>query len=284
MEPNTPIQTPQPQVVVNQTQPKSKTPALVCTLFGLLAAAGIGFGVYGMFFQPKPTCEPAGQTNTNETVADLSADEVKNLLNNTYKLGTRGYTYSDGLHMFLDNFNEDAKIVQLVYLSEDILGDPTDNDQEGTRTYNVSYETLNNRYHKLFGNSNDIEKKNYDLKNKTIGLVGLNYDSSQDKFAVVHKFGIGGKSMVAVFTKVINTSSMDNGVKATVAAVTIDTEPRETWEPFNGNHWMGTDNEKYNIVDISDEDLNKIYDSMKVYEFIFVKDDDGYKLTTITKL
>jgi len=156
MDPNnSSIQNP---VYVNQPTAKSKTPALACTLCGVLAVAGICFGVYGMFFQPKPTCEPAGQS-TNEIVADLSADEVKNLLNNTYKLGTRGCTYSDGLHMFLDNFNEDAKMVQLVYLSEDILGDPTDNDQEGTRTYNVSYETLNNRYHKLFGNSNDIEKR-----------------------------------------------------------------------------------------------------------------------------
>jgi hypothetical protein len=283
MEPNTPIQTP-PQVVVNQTQPKSKTPALVCTLCGVLAAAGIGFGVYGMFFQPKPTCEPAGQTSTSNTVADLSADEVKNLLNNTYKLGIRGSSYSNGLHKYFDNFDEDAKIIQLARLSEDILGESTYNSQEATNTFTISYESFNNRYHKLFGNSNDIEKKNYDLKNRTIGLISVNYNTSDDSFAVVYADGLGGKSTIDVFTKVISTSSTDDGVKATVATVTIDTEPKEKWELFNGNHWSGSGDEKYNIVDLSEEDLNKIYDSMKIYEFNFVKEDDGYKLSSITKL
>lgn len=281
MDPNNSnIQNP---VYVNQPTAKSKTPALVCTLCGVLAVAGICFGVYGMFFQPKPTCEPAGQS-TNEIVADLSADEVKNLLSNTYGLRTRATTYSNSLHKYLDNFDEDAKMIQLAVLSEDILGEATYNEETVTNSYTISYETFNNRYHKLFGNSNDLEKKSYSLKERSIGLLNVNYDAAKDSFTVVYADGLGGKSTVDVFTKVISTSSTDNGVKATVAAVTIDTEPKEKWELFNGNHWIGTDNEKYNIVDISDEDLNKIYDSMKVYEFDFVKDDDGYKLTSIKKL
>lgn len=283
MEPNIPVQTP-PQVVVNQTQPKSKSPALVCTLCGILAAAGIGFGVYGMFFQPKPTCGPVGQS-ANETVADLSADEVKNLLSNTYGLRTRATTYSNSLHKYLDNFDEDAKMIQLVELSKDILGEATYNDETVTNSYTISYETFNNRYHKLFGNSNDLEKKSYNLREKSIGLLNVNYDAAKDSFTVVYASGLGGYSSVDVFTKVISTSSTENGIKATVAAVTIDTEPKEKWgDPFDGNHYTITENQKYNVVTIPEEDLNKIYDSMKVYDFNFVKDDDGYKLTSIKKL
>ena len=45
-----------PQIVAKTTQQNNKTPAIICILCGILAIAGIGFGIYGMFFQPKPTC------------------------------------------------------------------------------------------------------------------------------------------------------------------------------------------------------------------------------------
>lgn len=271
-----------PQIVAKTTQQNNKTPAITCILCGILAIAGIGFGIYGMFFQPKPTCEIPGTTNTSEMVADLSVNEVKNLLNNTYKLGTREITYSNGLHKYLDNFDENAKMIQLLWLSEDVLGEPVYNDQSSTINYSVSYDSLNNRYHKLFGNSNDLEKRDYELE--AIGILNVKYDAANDSFAVVYADGLGGRSSVYVFTKVINTSSIEGGVKATVAAVTIDSEPKEKWELFNGNHYNESIDGKFNVVELSSEDLDKIYESMKVYDFVFVKDDDGYKLNSIKGL
>ena len=65
---------------------KNKTPVILCSIFGVLAAAGIGFGVYGMFFQPKPSCEPAS-CNTdceNKTNPDGNKETAVNYILEDY--------------------------------------------------------------------------------------------------------------------------------------------------------------------------------------------------------
>lgn len=54
-----------PQAMPGQTK-KNKGLIAVVIILAVLATAGVAFGVYGMFFQPKPTCE----TNCTEPMSD----------------------------------------------------------------------------------------------------------------------------------------------------------------------------------------------------------------------
>ena len=271
MEPNTPIQTPQPQVVVNQTQPKSKTPALFCTLCGILAAAGIGFGVYGMFFQPKPTTD-CGQncnstSNDDETtnnsgsiVTPLSVEETQALLKTKYGLDTiENLPIFDAMVVHLDNYDINAKLIRLFFTTKDNLGE--EKCQNEVCSLTISYDSLNSYYHSYYGNSENLEKKEYLLESTSkAGLKSISYSDSEDTFTFNYNTGLGGTTPERQFNKVISTKGGEKGFNATVLAVTIS-----------------LDEDSY-------DQQSKIFGSLKAYNFYFVKDDDGFKLTTITKL
>ena len=74
--PASPVSTPP-----TATQPK-KPKGLIITIviLAILALAGIAFGIYGMFFQPKPTCEttcPEPANDGNSTTQSQSEPEEK---------------------------------------------------------------------------------------------------------------------------------------------------------------------------------------------------------------
>ena len=265
---------------------KNKTPVILCSIFGVLAAAGIGFGVYGMFFQPKPTCEPANCDVKCENKCDvpnadkgssdgdisvitpLSIDETQALLKDKYKLDrTENRPHYDEMVNFLDNFDQSAKIIRLYWTLKDNLGEQKCEGNFGTEcSRTISYETFNNYYHQYYGSADDLEKKDYTFDGISKGAVkSLNYSTADDTFTFNYGTGLGGDTTGRVWTKVINTSGTKDGFEAIVASVALAINARDAITP-------GSDYEQ------------SVYSSLKVYKFNFVKEDDGFKLTSIEKL
>ncbi|MBR2658500.1 hypothetical protein IKD57_01205 [Candidatus Saccharibacteria bacterium] len=288
-----------PTAEVAKPKDKSKTPAILCTIFGILAFAGIGFGVYGMFFQPKPSCETPADTDyaancTNpdnnsapsnsgtSVITPLSVEETQTLLKEKYGLDKiENRPAFDEMVIFLDNFDQNAKIIRLYHTLRENLGEEKCSGNYGldcSRT--VSYEVLNNYYHQYYGSIDDLEKKDYALDGISRGgLIKLSYSSSDDAFTFNYKTGLGGWTDYRQLNKVISTTGNKEGFSAIVLAVTIDTAPKND-ETFT----VGTGQEQQYYINLKDEDKTKIYDSLKAYKFNFIKEDDGFKLTSIEKL
>ena len=73
--------TPPPTPTPEQSHDASKKPkALITTaiICAILAVAGIAFGIYGMFFQPQPSCETnCDQTSDNDSKDDSNPSEIE---------------------------------------------------------------------------------------------------------------------------------------------------------------------------------------------------------------
>ena len=275
---------------------KNKTPIILCSIFGILAAAGIGFGVYGMFFQPKPSCEPAStdyatdcpvpdndntpDSSSTSVVTPLSIGETQTLLKEKYELdNTENRPAFDSMAVFLDNFDQSAKIIRLFHVIKDNLGEEKCQSNAPICYRTVSYNVLNDFYHQYYGNIDNLEKRDYPFEGISSSLVNMSYSSSDDSFTINYKTGLGGWTDYRQLNKVVSTIGNKDGFSAIVLAVTIDIAPKN-----DKAYTAGTGQEQQYYINLKDEDKAKIYNSLKAYKFNFVKENDGFKLTSIEKL
>ena len=109
VEASTPVESLPPE------KPK-KSKGLLCAtiLFAILALAGIGFGVYGMFFNKSPECITNCGTNditiTDDTDTAPSVSEVQKILEDKYGFVEIQNVFADGIFRKLDNFDQESKI------------------------------------------------------------------------------------------------------------------------------------------------------------------------------
>ncbi|MBR3052267.1 hypothetical protein IKG60_01440 [Candidatus Saccharibacteria bacterium] len=282
------------------TQPKkSNAPTIIACLCALLAVAGVAFGVYGMFLQPKPTREAnytesignndasANSTTENDDVTEvvavspISALEVEKILADKYNFKDSQMVIFDGWHNYIEDFSQPNKLLFTINQMRDELGAPQP--VEGDKPlvmYNIGFDDFKTIYENYFGEDEPLERKDYELN----GIYErIEYNSDGNSFNIYSKTGLGGYSTVALKRKVVKTEGTENGFKATVATVTLNEIASQSVKDFLGKSGDGQGNEYYNIP-ISEEELGKIRESLSVYEFNFKKEGNDYKLTSITKL
>ena len=252
-----------------------------------------------MFLKPEPKCETgctettseADATNTSTTASNSATDkaipspvsvtEATELLANKYNFKDSQAVIFDGWHSYIKDFSLPKKLLFTFYQLWDELESPQPVESDGLKVkYNIGFERFKNAYEEYFGTDEPLEKKDYTLN----GIVEeIRYNADDNSFDFISKNGIGGTTTVALKTKVIKTEGTENGFKAIVATVTINQVASQNAKDFLGKSSDGQGNEYYNVP-ISEEELAKMYESLSVYEFNFTKENDSYKLTSITKV
>lgn len=287
-------ETNQPNITQTVTQTsiekKSKAPAVISVLCVIFALAGIGFGVYGMFFH-KPATPSTTNTNSGNDIAKKetpSAETLSSLLKTKYNLfDENGFTYhgwsliSDYVYdKDAEGFDELAKLVLIIHdnyrdYSEDAYDKCDDGDGGCYKT--ISYSELNEKYHTYFGNTNDLEKKDYTNNFIMLGVTNIKYDSTTDSFEVEFPWGLGGRAASAgYYTKVANVKAADDGFVATAIVTYVDADNVD----IIGGHTDDGCDPEWKCVEV---DMDTLKVDSALYDYSFIEEDGAYKLTSITK-
>ncbi|MBR3230877.1 hypothetical protein IKF73_02535 [Candidatus Saccharibacteria bacterium] len=279
---------------VPATPAKSKGLVLAVVFFALLAVAGIGFGVYGMFFKTIPNCldncsqdtPPATNAGQNTDSNAPSISDVKQILENKYGFKEMQYTFKSGImseaiwdHM--DNFDDTAKLVYTIKTLENSLPelDPT-TFPEIIKT--IDYDTLNESYKRYFGNEHDILKNDQEIDVLYDAIVKIHYLPESDNFEIYFADGLGGGTFTVRLNKINEVVGTDENFSAIILSTTIDNyvaqsvnEPIERWG-------IGSENETY-VMYMPESQIQEIQENLSAYKLNFIKESDEYKLISIER-
>lgn len=258
---------------ITQVIKKSKGPVVCSALCIILALAGIGFGVYGMFFN-KPSAPAAKSDDNTSTVTEEipSRETVAKLLKDKYDLDEYNAETCGGRILTAGVFDNDGDFDSLVKVSlilkkEYLRVDRTDfNECNGLCVYDtISYDELNEKAHKLFGNSYDLAKEGYG-KPYVTGIDDVEYVAESDSFKVKYITGIGCANYpVGDYVNVVDVKATDNGFTASVSVLMLDILK------WNETH------------DYYIDDLSEAKTEQKAYSLDFIEEDGEYKLVNVTK-
>ena len=271
--------------------PKSQKPLIWClgilALIGLVAAVVFAY----LYFTPPNNSQSNTQSQTQETEKDDEPDsplptvaEVRRLLSEKYKFKEEGVgdlCFSrESIACGMDDFSQESKIQYTIFNIDDSKYTiSTSNDDSPLIVKSIKYEELNNQFKNFFGSTEEIEKKDYLFKNAISEVI---YRQEDDSFEIKFLDGLGGMSSVEMFNKIVGIKKTENGFSATILRVDFDqaahsTDPNSIFESSNGTTKF------YNML-LSDEDKNTIKESLSAYEFRFIDEEGGYKLSSIRKI
>ena len=271
--------------------PKSQKPLIWClsilTLISLVAAVVFAY----LYFTPPNNSQSNTQSQAQETKKDDEPDiplptvaEVRRLLSEKYKFKEEGVGdlcfSKESIACGMDDFSQESKIQYTIFNIDDSkYAISTSNDGSPLIVKSIKYEELNNQFKDFFGSTEEIEKKDYLFKNAISEVI---YRQEDDSFEIKFLDGLGGMSSVEMFNKIVGIKKTENGFSATILRVDFgqaahSTDPNSIFESSNGTTKF------YNML-LSDEDKNTIKESLSAYEFRFIDEEDGYKLSSIRKI
>lgn len=211
------------QPIINQTNAKPKGLGLTVGLCTVLTLAGVGFGVYGMFFNSK-----TNTSNNNSAKEDVvtPAPEVK--LPSSAKVmeflsqfgfgsiassnctispfggafSTKEFGMSEKIGVIISNHYKDFEVVY-------------DAEHLANKRY-IAYSVVNDAMHEYFGGDVDIEKKDYNisLANAMFLISGSKfaYDEAKDSFYYSEADGVGCAYYPSgFFNKIASIEANDDG-------------------------------------------------------------------------
>ena len=286
------VETAAPVPAPEKPQEPKKGKGLVATtiLMTILAIAGIAFGVYGMFFDKKTDCETncTGDSfaqidqDSTETYTAPTADEVAALLDSKYSLKAQNTVMYQGMYSYIDNLDYTNKLSFTILATKDQQNEkPVSYDESYSEIRTIGYDDLNSQFKKYFGNQQDIEKKNYTFDKMIVQK--MDYDANNDLFTIQYPAGLGGASFIERYIKVNKVVGTKDGFYALVTAATIDAMIRREIDGITCMHTSSDGTKEYYDIEIPEEELDKIYDSLSLYKFNFITEDGEYKLISVEK-
>lgn len=280
-------------VLAEPVKPKKSNQTLLIILVILLIAALATGGIFAyLYFSNGTQSSTDNQTSTSEVVIDteeesdnnatsVSLAQAESLLRNKYELDSLATVFIDGWPKYIENLDQTNKILFTIYqVQRDNKFSPEHYvDNVPAIVKNIAFDDFNDAYVYYFGDTEPLEKKDYKLDSVISKIV---YRSEDDSFDVYFPDGIGGYSTTRMLSKVDNVVVTKDGFKATILAVTLDSNVRQNVEESLGKSGDGT-NWFYEIL-MTDETLEEIRDSLSAYEFNFTNEAGEYKLVSINKI
>lgn len=271
---------------------KSKGPVIGMIAFAILAIAGVGFGVYGMLGKTS-TQDLKIQVKENDgTITTIDADKIEKTDGdktitivdsvNTMTipqirelLGKYIYYYHSGsnkVNLFEAGFSDEYKYLATIR-SIDYKSRKTADSDEFVQKYDLTYDEVNEAYHKLFGDSSDVIK-DLGLESGYCGIPA--YSAVYDQY--VSHGECGGTTGGHFGYEFLDFSSNKNKLTVKVAYLRTDMDV-----DFNGDGWNFKASDGQTIYLDTFTGLDKIVDQLPNYEFTFEKTDSGYVLTDFQK-
>ena len=208
-----------PQSPASTPEEKNKKLFIIAIAAGVLAVAGLAFGIYGMTRPAKISNFTVQAKNDEGTVTELNKDKIdiddkSNTITIPDTLSPLGISkelaasvvkpYLHDLGAFSDilnnKFNENNKI-RIAFQNID----PQNLLLSTGDSFRVSYSDLNNMYKYLFGSDTNLEKKNYN--NQTFLYVPG--DNATSDYFLVYPGGYGGTGLTK-FTAIKDAYFEDN--------------------------------------------------------------------------
>lgn len=273
-----------PNVEVAKT--KKSNGLIIATVFcAILAIAGIAFGAYSFLQLNDKNTEndklkaqiesmgikqgtdggdekASGQIISNTAAQNIIAPYLRNFL-----------AFSNALDL---DFSEDTK-AEITYLniSPTSLSDVNMN---GTTvdSFNIDYYTFNREYQNLFGNSSEIEKKNYNPGD----LNNISYSAERNSFIVKQIYN-GGTGLYP-FSIVKNATLNDESL---VVEVYHDVVPLCAVEENNDDYCIDVDASDSTTSSNAKAEkfISEHTDKVPVYKMTFVEDTGHFVLKDIQK-
>ena len=276
-EQNQPPQEPRSPFAVPPAAPaRKKSVAPLIVILSIIALAGVGFGVYGLFFRGVSEPEPECTTECVKEESTIKLSEVRSLVDKFIVMDP----VVAGLDTFKDAFADEYKY----YIAMHLLGYETVELNDGSNgycsEYDITYDELNNVYHENFGSDSDVIK--------TADFCGTPYYSEELK-KYVGGCGCGGASDTTYDYEILDYDMLDGSLVVTVAYL----EMREA-NNYDGKYYLKLANgeeEEVNSFNI-ERNYNGPGNSLR-YEYIntvpkfaltFEKEDGHYIFTNIEKL
>ncbi len=269
MQPNN-VPTPEPATtpmnpggdIVFKDKPKKNTGMITgMIILALLAAGGIGFGVWGLLNLQNNNEQKCVSDNTENISEEVDIDlnegntvskELAQNLIDPYLVSLRY-----GVNIFDQDFNETNK-AEVAYRNLDSYA-------KGDWVF---YDSFNEKYQYLFGNDEELAKTNYQL---AYDILTYNPDSNNFKVDV----GGGGGTGIYIVNVMKNVSSAENNI---IVDMYHDNVPVCSEDSSNSDYCMT--NESYNDLESWIEEHQ---DKVPTYTMTFIINNGHYVLNNISK-
>jgi|GEM_PF-2446677 len=287
-----------PEIPITSTPTSQSTPEPIkmkcrhlpiLIILVIIAVMGVGFGSFEFYQNTIKNSEIDALNNqivtnsdNNGSVADSSSlpsvENAEKMLENYTGTGLNTGTFLSAYYdTFVSNFDDNQRaFLAYSHIEEteknNVVCASERHEKGACTSKGISYDLINQKYQSLFGDSVDMKKENYEFHN----FFYLVYNSSTNAYDE-YVFPGGGVSPISALHKVVSIKSAPSGFIATVSfmEMNLDIELKNSY-PAGTNLGFG--------VGISGEAVDDAIESMAIYEFKFVKNGDGYVLTSVTKL
>ena len=270
-----------PELATIQNKPKRKNSVLV-VIFAVLALAGIGFGIYGMFFNKNNTNYEMGNADSTQSAAEQQDEDLTiyySLLDQFILPSTSSNSLSNALNG--DVYNEQYMLQSVLFGIGPVYlrGMPINETflkEEIKEKFNVDY-ALGGEIVDIVQGCKQLIKENgkYIYNDNCLGGSGTSYNIYDIKSINIDDDAL--RVDVSLGTIVIEIGRMalidlkDNTIKEYVSEYN---EEKQDWIPAGD---QGTE-----------EDLKEYFfqhiDEMETYQLIFKKADKRYYLESSKKL
>lgn len=277
-----------PQSPTQTPEEKNKKLLIIAIAAGVLAVAGLAFGIYGMTRPAKISNFTVQAKNDEGTITELNKDKIdiddkSNTITIPDTLTPFGISkelaasvvkpYLRDLGAFSDilnnKFNENNKI-RIAFQNID----PQYLLMSTGETFRVSYRDLNNMYKYLFGSDENLEKKNYNNQS----FIYFSTDNEATDYFLVYPGGYGGTGLTK-FTAIKDAYFEDNRLVVEMYRENISWCGLITPEPevcVKQQTWLSD-----NDFEAKQEIIEKFGDKLSVKKMYFVKDNNHYILEEI---
>ncbi len=267
------------------------TPIIIVLV--ILLVASCAFGGFALWQSMQKDSEIAKlkeeglaqDTTAQDDVTDsgldkntISVAEAEKIL--TKYIGEGDVTEAFGLNAFYNTFTSDFNERQRAFLAYSSI---SDNEKESVNCVeeryehgdctgkSISYDLMSEKYQSLFGDYSSIEKKNYTFQD----FFYLVYDDSINAYREFILPG-GGRSSIAAIHKISSVKKADDNMVVSIIFAELETDvdlASGICGPTTLSGGLG----------VTDDTLNKMIDSMSVYEFTLSPYNGSYVLTNVEK-
>lgn len=265
---------------------------IATVIASVVAVCGIGFGVYGMFFNDT---DKKVTNNTDANIAiDVNSDtkkettkeipskkDITEVLNDKYDVKEFNNSSCGGSTMTSlfdhEEFGDKFKLGFIIKKYFFNIQEMQYNNCDGLCEYKtISYDEINEKNHLYFGNSNDLEKKDYDDLH-IMGLEEAKYIEETDSFRIKYLGGLGcAYNPIGFYVNIANVEVDEDTFTALASVFYLDATEATSF----GERSSNCDSSAYNCPIV---DMESLKTENSIYEFKFIEEDGEYKLTGVTK-
>jgi hypothetical protein len=294
MDQNTDTGVPVTPVVNNKQKSGNGGSKIATAIACVLAACGIGFGVYSMLQSLQKDSEISklkeGKLTQNTADQDDNADvnvggnalsvtEAEKILSKY--IGEGNSTMAIRFNALYDTFTSDFNSQQKAFLTYSSI---SDNEKEAVSCVeeryekgectgkSIGYNLMSEKYQSLFGDYSFIEKKNYAFQD----FFYLVYD---DNISAYREFILpgGGSSPVVATHKVVSVKKADEKMVVSLIFSELDTDIKVAAGICGPTSLSGG-------LGVTDDAISEMVDSMSIYEFTLSPYNGSYVLTDVKKM